>query len=253
LASGVRYVWQRHGLETAAKRIEAVERRIGSDPSRWSKEQLAVRDRTNASKRTQSMAASLVGGGDGEVSRRLYILTVAAGILRKKGYDGTSLRDIAKAAKIPLGSLYYHFQTREDLFAAVYREGIERLSAAVHQAIASVTDPWAKLEAACVIHLEQLCGGDDFTACSIPTNLPNVAGQTRATLIGLNDRYEGIFRELIDGLELPDDASPGLVRLQLLGALNWTPIWFDPSKRTAQEIARHLIRMLRHGLDSRCR
>jgi hypothetical protein len=53
--------------------------------------------------------------------------------------------------------------------------------------------------------------------------------------------YEERFRELIGALPLPDDVDPSLLRLTLLGALNWTRIWYRPGKKTPQQIAHHLV------------
>jgi hypothetical protein len=56
---------------------------------------------------------------------------------------------------------------------------------------------------------------------------------------------------LIAALLLPDCVSPVLLRLQLLGALNWTGVWFKPGKFTAEEIASNFISALRLGLDGK--
>ena len=248
-ASGVRYVWQRHNLETTGKRIQRIERQLGKRDDMWTEEQFIARDRVRTDKQVRSMAASIVGQAAGDVPRSAYILAVAARLLREQGYDATSLRDIANRAQIPMGSMYYHFQTREELFAAVYEEGINRITAAVLTAIDGSANPWDRLEIACITHLQHLCGGDDFTATPIPTNLPRIDGPVRNRLGQLNDGYEDIFRNLIAALELPARVSSSLIRLQLLGALNWTGVWYRPGQFTAEEIAKNLICALRLGLE----
>lgn len=248
-ASGVRYVWQRHNLETIGKRVRRIDDRLGKSKANWTEEQFIARDRVRADKQVQSMAASMVGQSTGEVSRSIYILAVASHVLREQGYDATSLRDIAKRAKIPMGSMYYHFQTKEELFAAVYEDGVNHLIATVNDAIARFENPWDRLEIACVTHLQSLCGGDGTPASTSPINLPRIKGPVRNRLNLVNDRYEDIYRKLIAALELPDCVSPILIRLQLLGALNWTGVWYKPGKFTAEEIAKNLICALRLGLE----
>lgn len=250
-ASGVRYVWQRHNLETMEKRVSRIEKHLGNDDASWSKEQFIARDRVHADRRSRSIVASVVGQNAADVSRSNYILMVAARLLREQGYDATSLRDIADRAQIPVGSMYYHFQSKEELFAAVYEEGVRRLTAAVHSAIKPLRDPWDRLERACITHLQHLCGGDDFTAISIPTNLPRIHGPVRTQLTEANDGYEDTFRQLIEHLHPPKNISSGLLRLQLLGALNWTWTWFRPGKFAPEDIARNLVNALRFGLDRR--
>lgn len=248
-ASGVRYVWQRHNLETIGKRVARIEGQLGKNGDVWSEEQCIARDRVQADKQVRSMAASMVGRTTGDVSRSAYILAVASHVMRERGYDATSLRDIAKRAQIPMGSMYYHFQTKEELFAAVYEEEINRLIASVNNAVAQFDNPWDRLEIACMTHLQNLCGGKNIPSYASPINLPRIYGPVRNRLILLNDRYEEIFKNLIAALDLPADVSSSLIRLQLLGALNWTGVWYKPGKSTAEEIAKSLVRVIRLGLD----
>ncbi|MCZ7598181.1 MAG: TetR/AcrR family transcriptional regulator [Gammaproteobacteria bacterium] len=51
------------------------------------------------------------------------------------------MRDIAREAGMIAGSIYYHFPSKEDLFPAVYEEGVRRISARVSAAIAGIDDP----------------------------------------------------------------------------------------------------------------
>lgn len=248
-ASGVRYVWQRHNLETLKKRVAHIESRLGKRESAWSEEQLIARDRVRTEKETRSLGGSMVGQNAEEVPRSMHILAVAARLLREQGYDATSLRDIALRAHIPLGSIYYHFPSKEELFASVYEEGIQRLTTAIKKATEQRQSPWEQFENACITHVEHLCGGDDFTAVSIPTNLPRIVGPIRNRLTQLNDGYEDIFRHLISNLELPAQLSPSLIRLQVLGAMNWTGIWYKPGKFTPREIASNLTSALRMALE----
>ena len=250
-ASGVRYVWQRHNLETLEKRIAWIEKRLGQNDAMWSDEQLAARDRIRSDRQARSLGAGMAGQQAVEVSRSMHILAVAARLFRELSYEATSLRDIAARSNIPLGSIYYHFPTKEELFAAVYEEGIRRLEHAVHEAIGSQADPWTRLELACACHLDKLCGGDDFTAVSIPTQMPNLSAGIRNRIVQLNDRYEAILRALVDACDLDPGLSRSLARLQLLGALNWTSVWYSPDKLTPRQIAGQLVRTYRYGLSPR--
>ena len=55
-------------------------------------------------------------------SRLPQILDHAARLFRTKGFEATSVRDIARAVGMLPGSLYCHFATKEELLAAVYLE-----------------------------------------------------------------------------------------------------------------------------------
>lgn len=51
---------------------------------------------------------------------RAHIFDVALGLFRKKGFDETTMRDIAGAAKVALGAAYYYFPSKEAIVASYY-------------------------------------------------------------------------------------------------------------------------------------
>ena len=136
------------------------------------------------------------------VDNRLpLLLDAAARLFRAQGFHGTSIRDIVRAVDMLPGSLYYHFAGKEDLLAAVYAEGVRRISERVSAAVAAKTEPWARLEAACVAHLESLLEESDYAQVVIrvrPGDVPAVA----AHLVALRDGYERLFVDLIAALPL---------------------------------------------------
>ena len=112
-------------------------------------------------------------------NRREHILEIAAGFFVRKGFNGTSIRDIANAAGMLPGSLYYHFPSKEALLLAVFEEGVTRISEAVDTALAdSRGDAWDRLQTACQAHLSALLEGSDFAHVIvrvIPQDAPGAA------------------------------------------------------------------------------
>ena len=97
------------------------------------------------------------------------------------------------------GSLYYHFATKEALLAAVYAEGVRRISAAVTAAVAGKRDPWERLEAACIAHLEALLRGERLCAGRDPRAARRTRRRSPRSSIELRDGYERLFVELVAG------------------------------------------------------
>jgi AcrR family transcriptional regulator len=180
-------------------------------------------------------------------SRLPRILDRAARLFRQKGYQGASIREIVRTVGMLPGSLYCHFASKEDLLVAVYAEGVRRLSAAVERATARESDPWRRLEVACVAHLETLLDGSDYAQVMLrvqPQEVPEAAPR----LIALRDGYEGLFGRLVEALPLPSGTGRSDVRLMLLGALNWAPNWYRAGKQSPRGIARAFVNILRAGL-----
>jgi len=161
-----------------------------------------------------------------------------------KGYENTSVRDIAAAIGILPGSLYHHFESKEELLVAVYSLGVSQILEAVTAAIAGQDDPWARLEAACVAHMQTLLVKDSYAAAVI-SHLSFNSLPKQDSLVELRDRYESVFKGLIDRLPLPAGIDRRIFRLGLLGSMNWAIVWYRPGSESPASIARKLLVPLR--------
>jgi AcrR family transcriptional regulator len=183
-------------------------------------------------------------------NRLPLILDEAARLFRAQGFHGTSIRDIVRAINMLPGSLYYHFPTKEALLAAVYAEGVRRISDAVTAATQDSREPWDRLESACVAHLEALLQESDYAQVVIrvrPSDAPSVAGE----LVRLRDGYEQLWIDLIQALPLARCRDRPSLRLMLLGALNWSQTWYREGQDSPRAIATRFVQLLREPLDQR--
>ena len=182
----------------------------------------------------------------GGESRREALLDAAAAMFAAKGYDGTSIRDIAGAVGMLPGSLYYHFKSKEELLIAVYRKGVARFEAAIDQALASTgADPWQAIEAACAAHLSILLDGGDYARIVNPEFVRSFPADMLPTLNAERDRYERHFEKLIAALPLGAETDRWLFKVALFGSLNWSQTWYRKGRYTPQDIAPTFIGMLR--------
>lgn len=181
-------------------------------------------------------------------SRLPQLLDEAARAFASRGFAAASVREIVGPIGMLPGSLYCHFPTKEALLVAVYKEGVERISAAVDAAVAERSEPWARLEAACIAHLASLLDQTDYSQVVIrvrPSDAPAVADE----LIALRDRYETRFAALIQALPLERSVSRSDLRLFLMGALNWSQTWYrDDGGSSPAKIARRFVGLLKSGL-----
>ena len=181
-------------------------------------------------------------------SRLPRLLDEAARAFAQRGFAAASVREIVEPVGMLPGSLYCHFATKEALLAAVYKEGVERIGAAVDAAIAPLDDPWQRLEAACVAHLVSLLDQTDYSQVVIrvrPSDAPAVADE----LVALRDAYETRWSALIAALPLERSVSRTDLRLFLMGALNWSQTWYrDDGTASPAKIARRFVGLLKSGL-----
>ena len=181
-------------------------------------------------------------------SRLELLLDAAAHRFARQGYRETTVRDVAAAIDMLPGSVYYHFSSKEQLLLAVYRQGVQRLCVRADAALGTAgTDPWDRLEALLVAHLETALDQSDYARVLIrvlPDQVPGVASE----LASLRADYEVRFRQAVDALPVADGTDRKLLRLLLLGAANWSEIWYTPGQATPADIARHFVKMLREPL-----
>jgi AcrR family transcriptional regulator len=179
---------------------------------------------------------------------RERIISVAETLFNKQGFDGASMRDIAAAAKMQPASMYYHFGSKEELLWAVWEKGGIELLNRVNDAMEHVTDPWHRLETACVAHVSGLLDwrrANQALFVMPPWHYPE---SIKDRVIALRDEYESIFIRLIDDLPLSRDINRHYLRLTMIGALSWTLFWFKKERDDAPAvIAKQILSLLRSG------
>ena len=96
-------------------------------------------------------------------ARRRAILEIAARLFARKGYRGTSMRDIGEAAGVQGGSLYHHIRSKDALFVELHHAALDEAERRIAQAASQQLEPWARLEAACAALLEIQLDPDSLT------------------------------------------------------------------------------------------
>jgi len=249
-ASGVRYIWKKHNLETAYKRLKSLEKLPEQTERTLTASQLAILKRGDISKKVAQKSRG--AGARGEMAtpdeRQEQILNAAAELFVKQGYGGTSIRDIAHQVGLLPGSVYHYFPSKEDLFVAIHREGFRQLVSRCEIALVQHVSPWDRLEAACVVHIDSAVAGNAIDRITAIGLFAIHEDHLQKRLEKDRKNYDQQFRELVADLDLPRKTDRSIFRLALLGSLNWSITWFRPGKMTPREIAHELIRTF-HGTE----
>jgi TetR/AcrR family transcriptional regulator, cholesterol catabolism regulator len=198
--------------------------------------------------RSRSLAAT---NAKRQSNRWPALLDAAALQFAEQGYRATTIRELAAATAMTPGAIYFHVASKQALLLAVYEEGVQRILDRLDAAVAEEGEPWARLEEAVLAHLESILDASAYARVVnriLPSDVPEIAKELKA----LRDRYESRFRMFISAIALPEERDATLVRLFLLGALNWTPVWYRKGGKTPRAIARELMAPLRAlaGIDA---
>jgi AcrR family transcriptional regulator len=159
------------------------------------------------------------------------VLSNAARLFREKGFDKTSLKEIAEACEMLPGSLHYRYSTKEALLVELMRQGVGQVTAEVETARVSSDNPVERLRLCIDAHLRALLVDSD-TVYVLLFEWRALTREAREEIIELRDRYESlwahILAEMIQQGVIRRGVDDRLLRLIGLGALNWVATWFDP-------------------------
>lgn len=166
-------------------------------------------------------------GTKAERTRR-RIIAVAAHELAQHGYGGASLRRIADAAGLKVGSLAFHFATKDDLVAVTLQDGVDSARAALEEAVAAVPEdasPRDRLRAAVRGHLAALHASDD-RASAVVRMVETLPPHLRAAHADHERRFARVWLDVLsrgrDEGVVRDDVDLRVLRDLLVGALNST-------------------------------
>lgn len=188
---------------------------------------------------TQGVAKSLIEQGvllDPQ-SPRGRLLTHAARLFREKGYQSTTVRDLASAVGILSGSLFHHYKNKEAILKAVMVEGIQHTMARMRTELAEQSTTVERLRTLIACELEALNGdwGDAMAVVINEWRFLSDGGQQ--DILALREQYEQMWLDILHQArkERLITASPKVLRKLLYGAITWTDKWFDSSGELSYE------------------
>ena len=170
-------------------------------------------------------------------SPRGKLLSAAARLFREKGFQRTTVRDIAREVGIQSGSLFHHFSSKEDILSAVMVEVIRFNTRRLRDAVAGVSDPVAQLHALVKGELQAIVGDTSEAMSVLVYEWRCLSEDKQREALALRAVYEQLWMETLGQLReagyFSDD--PFIVRRLITGMTSWTNTWFDPAGSLALE------------------
>lgn len=199
------------------------------------------------------MVQTANGSRKSELTRE-RLLDAAAKVFRDKGYAGARLADIAEQAGMHTPGVYYYFSSKEALVEEVLRVGVARACAYVQERVAALPEGSAaldRLRTAIEGHVLMVLEIGDYTSANIRI-FGQVPDDIRARHLADQRAYGNVWRALLEDAlaagEIRPDLDLSVIRMLILGALNWTAEWYRPDAQTAAEVAREATTMICEGI-----
>jgi AcrR family transcriptional regulator len=167
-------------------------------------------------------------------------LDAAARLFRAKGFEATTVREIAKAARMLPGSLHYRYPTKDSLLLALMKRGEDADLVGIRAAIRGERDPVERLRLALRARLRYLLSRPASQVVLFEWR--SLEGTARDEMIRLRDRYEAFWSGLLYEAAGTGRLHPGidlsLLRFLLFGAINGVALWYHADgPRTPDEIS----------------
>jgi AcrR family transcriptional regulator len=198
-------------------------------------------------------------------SSRADILEAAAHCFMERGYAATSIDDVARRLGATKGRIYHHYPSKSDLFADVFRFGMDMNYRAIEPFRHSGEKAGKRWQGMALVHVVQMITTRQFQRVVWEGVEMHLRGATTpeqrtvfAELIERRSQYSDIFRDLL--AEAREDGDMVFENLgitnQLVFITLYSPIfWYSPrageTDRDIEDIARQIVGFAMHGLGIR--
>jgi AcrR family transcriptional regulator len=166
------------------------------------------------------------------VDSRQEILRTAARLFQQRGYDATSMNDVAAALKLSKGGLYHHFQSKDEILFEIMNHAMEITEERVLAPVRSIPDPEDRLRALIRLHMEVVLSPRDREITVMLHENHPLPPALRKRINHRKKEYvhfvENLIAEVQRTKEAKSSVSPRAAAFALLGMINWIYQWYKP-------------------------
>ncbi|WP_284378732.1 TetR/AcrR family transcriptional regulator [Litoribrevibacter albus] len=172
------------------------------------------------------------------------LIQAAARLFRDKGYERTTVRDLAAEVGILSGSLFHHFKNKERILRAVMEEAILLNTESMKAALAEASSAEERVLALIKCELKSILGDTGAAMTVLVFEWRSLNEDSQKIILELRDIYEQMWLDALteakdEGLVVID---PFILRRLLTGALSWTVNWYDQDgDMDLDELARNAL------------
>jgi AcrR family transcriptional regulator len=202
-------------------------------------------------------AARTEGGADYK-ARREELVKVAAEVFQEKGYQASTLNDVAERMGTDRASLYYYVGSKQELFQEVVQDVLEanlKEARRIKREKIKPSEKIARLVRTMMVSYEETY---PFTYVYIQEDMSRVGDQGSEWALTMSSRTRsfekivmGFIQDGVEQGEFRSDISPEVAANGLYGMLNWTHRWFKPGRGAdAEQVAASFSSLFLEGMQS---
>lgn len=178
------------------------------------------------------------------------ILLAATNVFAEQGFEGSSVDDIALAAGVAKGTIYYHFSSKEEILFEVINSGILNFAEKARLSLVDIVSPKLKIEALIEAQLDYFCQYQNFCRVFL-SEIWRIESYWKKSVKALQDNYLTIINEIIKEGQASGDFRPELservltfifFNLIAIASLDWVVFHPEIPRQEMLESIKGLIR-----------
>ena len=186
--------------------------------------------------------------GDGRASE---VFRTAAQIILQKGYDATSVSDIARALGITKAGLYHYIHGKTQLLFDIMQYGLDELDREVAEPAMKIADAEERLRFMIEMHARIVTRGHGAVTILVDEARALTAAQNRVITRRKRD-YLDFLRATLKALKTEGklrDVNITVAAFGILGTINWLSRWYQPDGALDESrIAGEIVDIALNGL-----
>ena len=183
--------------------------------------------------------------------RAAEVYRTAARVILQKGYDATSVSDIAEALGITKAGLYHYIHGKTELLFDIMQYGLDELDREVAQPAKKIADAEARLRFMIGMHARIVTRGQGAVTILVDEARALTAAQYRK-ITRRKRAYFDFLRATLEELKLEGklrQVDLTVASFSLLGMINWLSRWYRADGALdEQQVAEQVVDMALNGL-----
>jgi TetR/AcrR family transcriptional regulator, cholesterol catabolism regulator len=161
---------------------------------------------------------------------RQEILRTAARLFQQRGYDATSMNDVAAALKLSKGGLYHHFQSKDEILFYIMNHAMDITEERVINPARAIPDPEERLRAVIRSHIDVVISSREREITVMLHENHPLPPPLRRRINSRKKDYvhfvENLIAEVQQLRQSKGAVSPRAAAFALLGMVNWIYQWY---------------------------
>jgi len=166
------------------------------------------------------------------IEPRQEILRTAARLFQQRGYDATSMNDVAAALKLSKGGLYHHFQSKDEILFHIMSHAMDITEERVINVVRRVEGAQERLRTLIRLHIEVVLSEEDREITVMLHENHPLPLALRRKINGRKKDYVHFVENLIADVQRQRSSTltvtPRAAAFALLGMINWIYQWHKP-------------------------